>query len=193
MNQIADRYRRLSEHFIDLVERVPDDAWTSPSPCDGWTARDVVAHVVDVHGMMLKPLHRGLSDAPAVADDPAGAVRSATADVQRVLDDPESAGTEYDGYFGPTTVQATIDRFLGIDLVVHAWDLASAAGLDEQIAETELARVRADVEDLGDNMRAPNVVGPPLDPPADASEQDRLLAFLGRDPHWTPGTAKARA
>ena len=164
---------------------MPADRWAAPSPCDGWTARDVVSHVIDVHGMMLKPLQRELSDAPSVDDDPEAAIGSAIADVQAVLDDPQLASTEYDGYFGRTCVQDTIDRFMCLDLVVHGWDLAKAAGLPYDIADDEIARVNDDVEQLGDAMRSPNVVGPAVDPPANASDQDRLLAFLGRDPNWT--------
>ena len=32
---------------------VPDGRWTNPSPCEGWSARDVVRHLVDVHGHFL--------------------------------------------------------------------------------------------------------------------------------------------
>jgi uncharacterized protein (TIGR03086 family) len=182
MTAIADRYRRLATRFADLVHQVPTDRWSAPSPCDGWTARDVVRHVIDVHGMMLQPLERHLSDAPSVDDDPDTAIRSAIADVQAVLDDARLAGTEYDGYFGRTCVQDTIDRFMGLDLVVHGWDLARAAGLPYDIPDDEIARVRADVDALGDAIRGPNVVGPAIDPPPNASDQDRLLALLGRDP-----------
>ena len=184
MTDPAERYRRLSTQFADLVDNVPDDRWSSPSPCEGWDTRDVVRHVVDVHGMMLRPLQRGLSDAPSVDDDPSGAIRSAIADVQQVLDDPTLASTQYDGYFGPTTVQATIDQFMCFDLNVHGWDLASAAGLPYAMSDDEIARVRADVNDLGDNIRSPGVVGPAVDPPAGASDQDELLAYLGRNPAW---------
>ncbi|MGD9999285.1 MAG: TIGR03086 family metal-binding protein [Ilumatobacteraceae bacterium] len=193
MSHVADRYRKLSRHFLEVVAQVPDDAWSAPSPCEGWSARDVVAHIVDVHGMMLRPLNRELGPAPRVADDPLGALRAAVDDVQRVLDDPALAGTEYDGYFGPTRVEDTIDRFLGMDLVVHAWDLARAVGIDEQIPADEVARVQADADALGDTMRAPNVVGPAIEALTGSTGQDRLLAFLGRDPDWTAGTTKARA
>jgi uncharacterized protein (TIGR03086 family) len=185
MTAIADRYRRLATRFAGLVDRVPADRWSAPSPCDGWTTKDVVSHVVDVHGMMLKPLQRQLSDAPSVDDDPAAAITSAIADVQAVLDDPQLAGTEYDGFFGPTSVQATIDRFMCFDLVVHGWDLAQAADLSYEISDDEVTRVHSDVDQLGDAMRSPNVVGPAIEPPPNASAQDRLLAFLGRDPNWT--------
>jgi uncharacterized protein (TIGR03086 family) len=186
MTQIADRHRRLSTNFVDVVASVPPDRWSAQSPCDEWTARDVVRHVVGVHGMMLKPLGRQLSEAPPVDTDPIGALDSAIADVQQVLNDPALAGTEYDGYFGRTSVQDTIDRFLCFDLVIHAWDLAKAAGLETSIPAEEVTRVRSDADRLGDAMRAPKVVGPEVAAPANASSQDRLLAFLGRDPNW-PG------
>lgn len=182
MNEVADRYRRLADRFTEVVQHVPSDRWSAQSPCADWTARDVVQHVVDVHGMMLKPLDRPLSSAPAAADDPLAAITSATADVQAVLDDDRLAGTEYDGYFGRTNVRDTIDRFMCLDLVVHSWDLATAAGLPFTIDPTEIARIRSDAEELGDAMRAPNVIGDPVTPPADADDQERLLAFLGRDP-----------
>jgi uncharacterized protein (TIGR03086 family) len=185
MTATADRYRRLANRFADMVDRVPADRWSAASPCDGWTTRDLVSHVVDVHGMMLKPVQRQLSDAPSVDADPSAAIRSAIADVQAVLDDPEVAATEYDGFFGRTSVRETIDRFMCFDLVVHGWDLAKSAGLPYDISDDEVARVRSDVEQLGDSIRSQNVVGAAVEPPPDASDADRLLAFLGRDPAWT--------
>ena len=109
MSQVADRYRTLSEAFEQRVRAVSPDQWAAPSPCEGWTARDVVRHVVDVHGMMLGFIGRTLSPAPGVDQDPAAALHAARADVQAVLDDPAIATTEYDGLLGRTTIEATID------------------------------------------------------------------------------------
>ena len=53
MTEIADRYRRLSDAFAATIAAVPDDRWSSPSPCEDWTARDVVGHVVASQGMFL--------------------------------------------------------------------------------------------------------------------------------------------
>lgn len=182
MNDTAVRFHRLSDAFEQTVASVGPDDWDRPSPCPEWTARDVVKHVVDVHGMMLKPLQRTLSDAPSVADDPLAAFRAASADVADVVDDPSLQGTEYDGYFGPTTVGATIDRFLGLDLTIHRWDLARATGQDATIAVEDLDRIGRDVAELGDAARQEKVFGPPVEIADDADEHDRLLAFLGRDP-----------
>ena len=43
----AEQFRRPAGIFADRVRAVPDDAWSRPSPCDGWTARDVVGHMVE--------------------------------------------------------------------------------------------------------------------------------------------------
>ena len=179
---IAARFHRLSDAFERTVAAVPADAWDQPSPCVGWTARDVVGHIVDVHGMMLKPLGRTLEPGPTVMQDPLAAFRTAAAQVAAVVDDPATCATAYDGYFGPTTVGATIDTFLAMDLIVHRWDLARATGQEATIEDAEIARVRRDVAGLGDAVRQANVFGPIVEVPADASEQDRFLALLGRDP-----------
>jgi uncharacterized protein (TIGR03086 family) len=180
--QTSERIRRLSDRFEGLVAAVPEGRWANPSPCEGWDARDVVRHVVDVHGMMLKSIGRTLSDAPSVDDDPLGAIRAARADVQAVLDDPAVAATEYDGFFGRSKISETIDQFLGFDLAVHGWDLARATGQDTTMDPAEVTRLSQQVEGMGDMLRTPGVCGPEVAVPPSASAQDKLLGVLGRDP-----------
>ena len=99
-----------------------------------------------------------------------------------MLDDPALAGTEYDGQFGKTKVEDTIDKFMAFDLVVHGWDLARATGQDETIDPVEVDRTWEAAQGLGENMRKYGVTGPEVDVPPDASKQDRLLGLLGRRP-----------
>lgn len=97
-----------------------------------------------------------------------------------LLEDPATATRTYEGQTGVRTFEWAVDTFLSFDLVVHGWDLARATGQGEHIDPSELARIRADSEDWGEMARAPGVFGPALDPPPDADEQTRVLAFLGR-------------
>ena len=97
MTPIAERISHLSDRFEALIENVSPGDWGNQSPCDEWSARDVVRHVVDVHQMMLRPLDRSLSPAPSVDDDPLGAFQAARADIAGVLDDPDLATTDTKG------------------------------------------------------------------------------------------------
>ena len=180
MSEISERYRRLSDEFADKIAKVPDDKWTAPSPCPGWTARDIVQHVVDTQGMFLGFVGKELGPIPSAADDPAAAWDAARAKTQHELDDPELAGAEFDGFLGRSRYDEAVNRFLCFDLVVHGWDLARATGLDETIAPDDIARVREQADGFGDAMRSPQAFGPEVDAPAGADEQTRLLAFLGR-------------
>jgi uncharacterized protein (TIGR03086 family) len=180
MTEIADRYRRLSAAFAERIAAVPPDRWDDPSPCEDWKARDVVTHVVETQGMFLRFVGRELGPIPSVHDDPAAAWDAARAVVQAGLDDPERAGEEFDGFFGRTRWDAAVDRFLNFDLVIHAWDLAKATGQDDRIDPDDVQRVFAAAREFGDAMRAPSAFGPEVEPPPDADEQARLMAFLGR-------------
>jgi uncharacterized protein (TIGR03086 family) len=66
------------------------------------------------------------------------------------------------------------------DLVVHGWDLARATGQDIVVDPRDVERIQAMVEKMGDTMRENGVIAPPVDPPDGASDQDRLMASLGR-------------
>ncbi|WP_116948079.1 TIGR03086 family metal-binding protein [Jiangella endophytica] len=180
MTDIADRYRRLAAVLTRRIESVPADRWESPSPCEGWTTRDVVAHLVDWHGELARLGGLSLPAGPSAADDPVAAWRHTRDAMQELLDDPARADTPYEGMFGPTTVAATADRFLGLDLIVHGWDIARGAGLDDAIPAEDVADLLPMVEQLGDNLRRPGVCGPAVPVPDDADDQTRLLGLLGR-------------
>jgi uncharacterized protein (TIGR03086 family) len=180
MSEISDRYRRLSAKFADTIAAVPPDRWSSPSPCEDWTALDIVQHVVDTRSMFRGLIGLDPTGAPPAADDPMAAFQAATAVVQRDLDDPEIATTSFQGFAGETTYEAAVDRFVNMDLVVHRWDLAKATGGDEHIDDEDVARIAAAAEEMGDMLRSPGACGPAITVADDADDQTRLLAFLGR-------------
>lgn len=180
MTDTSARYARLAGAFAEKIAAVPDDAWGNPSPCEDWTARDVVTHVVQTQGMFLGFIGQELGDIPSPEEDPTGAWKAASAKVQGNLDDPAEATKEFDGFAGKSTFEQGVDKFLCTDLVVHGWDLARAAGLDDRMEPEDIPAVRKTAESFGDAMRGPGAFGPALDPPAGADDQAELLAFLGR-------------
>lgn len=182
MSETSERYQRLTDSFAAKIAAVPEDRWDDPSPCDGWTARDVVRHVVGTQGMFLGFIGLEMGDLPSVDDAPAAAWDAARAQIQAALDDPALGTQEFQGFQGPTTFETAVDRFLCFDQVVHGWDLARATGLDEHIDPADVARVREHAEALGEVLRSPQAFGAEVQPTAGADDQERLLAFLGRNP-----------
>jgi uncharacterized protein (TIGR03086 family) len=181
---IAERYRRRAAAFAATIAAVPDDAWADQSPCDEWTTRDVVRHVVGNEGTFAGFLGRQLEEGPSIDDDPLGAFESATAQTQAWLDDPEVAATEFDGMMGRRSWESAVDQFSSFDLVIHRWDLGKAAGLDVRIDDADVAAMLAMADSVTPEfdavLRSPGVFGPALDVPEGASDQVRALAFVGR-------------
>jgi len=181
ITDIADRYRRLSTRFTDLVESVPSDRWDRQSPCEEWKAKDVVAHIVSTEAEHLKRMNIDVTES-IEGLEPLAAWPIVRDRMQQALDTPQEAEHSYDGFFGRTTLAASIDQFYSMDLVIHAWDLARAAGLKdfEAIPPGEVENVTRALEPLGDSMRQPGVFGPEVPVPADADPQTKLLAVVGR-------------
>jgi uncharacterized protein (TIGR03083 family) len=40
-------FRPLAQDFVDILRRLPQDAWDRPTAAGSWTVRDVLAHLVD--------------------------------------------------------------------------------------------------------------------------------------------------
>jgi uncharacterized protein (TIGR03086 family) len=195
MNAIADRYRRHADGFERKVAAVRPDQWSNQSPCEAWNARDLVGHIIDMHGYMLQTVDRGLSPAPSVKDDPLAALKIARRDVEAVLDDPELAGIECDTPNGRMPVEQQIDEVVSDDMVLHGWDLARATGQDDTMDPEDVERLwsitTAIPAELMEKYRTPGafgpgveVFGPEVKVPEDAPLQDRLLGHIGRDPGW---------
>lgn len=181
MTAAADRYRKLAAQMEARIAAVSDDQWDNQSPCDDWTARDVVRHIQNTSGMFLGFVGRSLPEGgPSVEDDPLGAFQHATRAIQAGLDDPAVADQEFDGLTGRNTFARAADQFLSADLVIHQWDLARATGQDETLDLDEVRTLDAALRPMGDMLRSPGAFGPEIEPAPDADEQTRFLNFLGR-------------
>jgi uncharacterized protein (TIGR03086 family) len=71
------------------------------------------------------------------------------------------------------------------DLLIHGWDVAEAthqdSTMDEELARFALATEQAFIQGMGGRGRA---YAEPLPVTPDATDEERLLAFVGRSPTW---------
>lgn len=184
MTTNSELYRTANARLTEVVESVED--WTASSPCTGWTVRDVLDHLIDTERDFLSQHELDAGRRPDTAQDPAGGWQMHSSRVQAILDNPELAETSFDGFFGPTTVGATLARFYGFDLVVHRWDIARGAGVDTQFTDSELDLIEKSLEGFGEHLYMEGICRPALSAPDDASRETRLLARMGRDAQWRP-------
>ena len=177
---IADRYRRLADHFADTITAVDPHRWNDQSPCEDWSTLDVLRHEIETQGLVVAMVGRELRPGPPPGDDPLGAWISSSGQVQELLDDPVAAAQEFDGPDGPMTFEALVDKLLSFDLIVHRWDLGRSMDPEITIPPDDVAWAFGVARSLGGDIRLEGVCGQPLDPPDGANEQTCLLAYLGR-------------
>ncbi|MCK0092600.1 maleylpyruvate isomerase family mycothiol-dependent enzyme [Rhodococcus sp. F64268] len=178
MNTTALRHDEANAPLTALIGAVASGSWDRPSPCDGWTTRDVVAHIVDTQREFLTSRGLDVGERPDL-DDPAAGWREHTARVAALLTDDELVVAPYEGYFGPTTLGATFEQFYIWDLLVHRWDIAQGAGIPVSFTDAELDRIEAGANSFGDSLYMDGVCKPGAEAGSD-DRQERVLARLGR-------------
>lgn len=182
----SEKHRRYAGAFGDRVRGTSD--WDAPAPVDGWTARDVVRHLVEwFPGFLAGGAGVQLPAGPSVDEDPVGAWISQSDAVQALLDDQATADLVLKNpYIGEVPLPEAIERFYVADVFMHTWDLARATGQDDRLDPEFCAELFAGMEPIEDLLRSSGQYGPRVPVPADADAQTRMLGFIGRDPHWTP-------
>ncbi len=173
-------YRAVAAGFDRRVGGVSQGGWDAQSPCEGWSARDVVAHVVDTHRRMLANLDGGTAVAVGRDDDVVAAWHAVHAQMQSALDDPDRAGKTVSGMFGEQTFESLVSRLLCTDTLVHTWDLARATGQDDRLDEAAVGAAHAVLAPLDDAVRRPGGFGPKIEPAQGADAQTAFLNFCGR-------------
>jgi len=180
----ADEHRDIASMFTTTVEGTAADAWDSPAPVEGWTARDVVRHLVEWFPAFLSgSAGIDLPSGPSIDDDPVGAWRCHTDAVQALLDDPSTADGVHDlPHIGTMSLAQAIDMIYTPDVFMHRWDLARATGQDETLDPERCARMLEGMLPMDEVLRQSGQYGPRVEVPDHADVQTKLLAFIGRTP-----------
>jgi uncharacterized protein (TIGR03086 family) len=182
MSEVVERYQGLAAQFGERVEATPDDAWSSPSPCEGWTAREVVLHVVQGQASVIAGM-TGTEPQPVPADaDPKEAWRASNAAMNDAVARPGALEKQVKSPMGEMPAELILGRILSMEALVHAWDLARAVGGDEQLDQDAVAHAFEGVRPIGPMLRSAGVFGPEVEAPEGADLQTQFLCFLGRRP-----------
>lgn len=197
MTDIAMHYARLADGFLDRIRATPADRWDAPSPCEGWTARDVVAHVINGHrgilamvtGIRPAPADgvgvSAMADAPAVepGTDLAAAFTHCRDAMLAALTDPARSETPLPhGPLGPVPLREAVEVIGGLELLVHTWDLARATGGDEKLDPELVARTHTAALPHQAAIHSTGAFQESIPAPADADPQTAFLHFVGRRP-----------
>ncbi|MBT0993643.1 maleylpyruvate isomerase family mycothiol-dependent enzyme [Cellulomonas sp. DKR-3] len=174
-----ERYDEGAAGMQAAIDAVSPAGWDAASPCAGWTGRDVVAHLVDSQRDLLARHGAELGARPDLAD-PSAAWRVHTAQVHEALARPGFVEQEYESLGSTTTVGATLDTFIGFDMVAHRWDVTAADGRAYPFEDADLDVIEGLVAAMGEMIRSDGVCGPALEVGPDADRQTRALAALGR-------------
>ncbi|NLT30339.1 MAG: TIGR03086 family protein [Propionibacterium sp.] len=185
MSDFATIHRSLAATFTDKVKGTTD--WDAPAPCEGWTARSVVEHLVTWFPAFLAGGSEvRLPKGPGVEEHPEVAWELQRDAVQAILDDPARAGLPFTAEgVAADTVGEVINQYYTSDLLIHIWDLARATGQGDRLDPGAAEAALAAMEPIENQLRASGHFGTargPLRDDADAT--DRLISFTGRDPYW---------
>lgn len=179
----AARHREHAGRFTEVARDVAD--WDAPTPVAGWRARDVPGHLVGWFPAFLAAGGVELPAGPPVAEDPVAAWEHQALTVQRLLAERGDESFTHP-HAGTHRLADAVDRFYTADVVMHTWDLARASGQEPGLGPDLCAEMLAGMRPIEALLRDSGQYGPAVPVPEDASPQDRLMGFVGRDPAWAP-------
>ncbi|MBE1465801.1 TIGR03086 family metal-binding protein [Kibdelosporangium phytohabitans] len=184
-----DLDRQAMKAADEVISQVRPEHLRLPTPCADWTLHGLLRHLVSEDTAFAAATTAGTEwsdvdwNAGRLGDDPVADYREAAAgyvaafEPDEVLDRPMRINV-----FGIVRGATAVSMHL-VDTVVHAWDVARTIGVpyqpDEYLTATTLKVMRRFPPQRP--TAAFDVVIPAQD---DASELDKLVAYVGRDPNW---------
>ena len=180
------RYERALQGFGEVVAQATSDSWSAQSPCEQWTARHVVGHVIAVQHAIATtiegthpPMNPMKEPDRFAGDDPAATWFDAASTVRAAIAGSDISNHVVTMWRGEMTVDEMLGYNIG-DTTVHTWDLARALGIDDSLDPELVAAALELYEPIADSMRGPNVFADLVTVDDAADPQTRLLALVGR-------------
>jgi uncharacterized protein (TIGR03086 family) len=170
-----------------IVANVAPEQLALPTPCADFDVRTLLGHMI-AGNERFAAVARGepIESRPAMAtfagDDAAPAYRASAAEMAAAFREPGALERSVLLPIGevPGEVALAIHT---VETIVHGWDLAKATGQPTEIEPELFAVAWEATRGVGDDLRGPGrPFGPAVSAPPTASDTDRLVAWLGRQP-----------
>ena len=177
-----------AEHELARVVATLDGAGLDVlSNCPPWTVRRLASHAIKnqlfwagrVTGQELMALDESMAAVP-YDGDLAPIADEVTAKVVRLWHTDGVMTAHHDTPFGELPGVVVIN-FAVIDAATHAWDISASMGRAIEFAPEWIPRMTGVVElTCTEHTVEIGLVKPPTEPPADATDTERLMALAGR-------------
>jgi uncharacterized protein (TIGR03086 family) len=171
------------------VAGVPADGWNLPTPCEQWTATQVLQHAA----LDQLAWASALSGAAMPGENPFAPSGQLAGEPVAYTDQALDASVAAWTAIGTETVPSPLPQgemapelaagAAALDAAIHAWDIAVATGQGSPLT-AELARALMPVAtSIVEPLRAYGAYAAALEP-ATADDDVALLSYLGRNPNW---------
>lgn len=182
----SDQVQYQATAIRDLIANTTPEQLDNATPCSQWKVRDLVNHLVGggtAFGQALKGEPMEMFEGPMpdlLGDDPVAAWDGAVKTFSEGVDSPGALARDVALPFGtfPGSVVLELAKF---DLLVHAWDLATATDQAfEPPADVVEPAIGAAQMIIQPPARDGDTFKDEITPASDAAPIERLVAFTGR-------------
>jgi uncharacterized protein (TIGR03086 family) len=169
-----------------VVDGVAERQLDLPTPCDGWSVRELLNHIV-AGNFWAAELAAGKTiaevgdrlDGDTLGDDPQAAYRASAEVAAAAFNAPGAMEAPCAVSYGPVPGEVYCGHRI-LDVAIHGWDLAKATGQDTTLDPALVDAITAIIAPQIDLLEGSGMFGTTVGVGADADAQTRLLAQLGR-------------
>ncbi len=178
------------QEFRIRLSTIDAGSWGLATPCDGWSVRELVNHVVAGNRRAAYLLDgashdeaSALVDRDLLGDDALGAFDQSLAAQVRAFAQDDALERACETAIGEISARQLL-RFRTTDLVVHSWDVARAIGTNESLNAPLVEHAWKEMEPMVPVLGSTGFFGdgPSGTLPQDAPTQLKLLDASGRRP-----------
>ncbi|MGH9136612.1 MAG: TIGR03086 family metal-binding protein [Acidimicrobiales bacterium] len=178
---IVDALDQTFRHAHQIIGGVRPDQYEEKTPCDEWSVRDLLEHMIGVVAGLGAAAAGAPPEAFVLGTDPAAQFEQAAASALIGWRTPGVLDRVVDAGPGPMPGRVLAGINL-LDTATHTWDLATATGQPARLPDdVASAALEASLATISTELR-PGRFAPELTAEPGAGPTDRLVAFLGRRP-----------